>query len=81
MGIWTLYDPDIERAVFYDSVRERPVPYLSFIGTDAREQAESFLAWLDEQGLLFGLVTKGENEARHEEWAKACLDDEGRLRE
>ena len=46
MGVWILYDQSAERAVLYDSNAEVPVPGVAWIGDDAQEWAESFLAYL-----------------------------------
>ncbi len=44
MGMWILHDGDHERAVIYDSCYERPFGP-GFVGDDAAEQAEVFLAY------------------------------------
>jgi hypothetical protein len=47
MGLRILHDPDAERAVLYCTTSERALPHESFMGTDAVEQAEHFLRWLE----------------------------------
>jgi hypothetical protein len=42
MGIWTVYDADVGRALLMDSVTERPLPMHSF---ETREGADDFVAW------------------------------------
>ena len=46
MGFYVLHDDDADRAVIYDSTGERPVDTPGFVGGNARELAESFLAYL-----------------------------------
>lgn len=46
MGVWVLYDSEAERAVLYDSNGEKPIPGVAWIGPDAQDWAESFLAYL-----------------------------------
>lgn len=55
MGVIVLHDD--ERAVLYDTVTETPIAGIGFIGRDAQEQAESFLAYLHtEHNQQAGLV-------------------------
>ena len=46
MGYYVLHDDDADRAVLYDSTGERPIDTTGFIGGNARELAESFIAYL-----------------------------------
>ena len=46
MGFYVLHDDDAARAVLYDSTREEPIATPGFLGGNARELAESFLAYL-----------------------------------
>lgn len=46
MGYYVLHDDDADRAVLYDSTSERPIDTPGFIGGNARELAESFIAYL-----------------------------------
>ena len=46
VGFYVLHDDDADRAVLYDSTSERPIDTPGFIGGNARELAESFLAYL-----------------------------------
>lgn len=47
MACIILHDPENERAIFFDTVTERPVNHEAFAGRDALEQAEDFWAWED----------------------------------
>lgn len=46
MGCWILHDGEAQRAVFYDSTSEQALGIVSFIGAEAGDQAQSFLAYL-----------------------------------
>ena len=46
MGFYVLHDSEADRAVLYDSTSERPIDTAGFIGGNARELAESFIAYL-----------------------------------
>jgi len=66
MGMWILHDIDQQRAVLYDSCCERPLGP-GFIGDDAAEQAEIFLAYAIRR---LGLGTRGARSALAIEWSE-----------
>lgn len=47
MACVILFDPENERAVFFDTVSETAVEHAAFVGPNAREQAEAFREWED----------------------------------
>jgi hypothetical protein len=66
MGVWILHGIDQQRAVLYDSCYERPFG-LGFIGDDAPEQAEIFLAYATRR---LGLGLRGARPAIAIEWSE-----------
>ena len=66
MGMWILHGIDQQRAVLYDSCYERPFGP-GFIGDDAAEQAEIFLAYAIRR---LGLGLRGARPALAIEWSE-----------
>lgn len=93
MGVWILHDDDVRRAVLYDSIREQPISGVSFMGSGAEEEAESFLAylatthnrdrctWAEDTVQLDDprVYTPGDLAAAHERWLTFALNAHGRL--
>ncbi len=79
MSVWIIHDPQLDRACLWDSCRELPFGP-GFIGDSAREQAESFLAWLGVDHPQHCLDAELLDEA-HSEWVRTHLDDSGDLRD